>query len=186
MPSGTATATDRERRALRGSGELRSHCGGTGFARLALRSEMQGQVRSESRVEHRYNPMDKPKREISQAEMWEKLSKHSRPNVSIENSSTPPPKEEAQSPQEKSEALDWEKPQKYYVLTKCGRYSVSKSFDAGVPLYTAWRRVPEFDSYIGIRKTPDEAKALCEAHLRAHPSDSRGPQLPRTAQDEPE
>lgn len=126
-------------------------------------------------MEHRYNPFPETRKSVTHEDMLATLAKRTKPDVKVS--------EVIETPKVELPVLDWQKPEKYYVLSTCLRYSVSKSFDNGVPRYTAWRRTPDFDSYIGIRDKPDEAKALCDAHLRAHPSDSRGPQLPKTAPD---
>lgn len=124
-------------------------------------------------VEYAYNPMRGKKKHVTQKDMLAVLAKHANPAIKVS--------EVIETPKAELPSLEWQKPEKYYVLSTCGRYSVSKGFDLGVARYTAWKRNPEFDFHIGIRDTPDEAKALCTEHLHAHPAGSRGSQSKQTA-----
>jgi hypothetical protein len=109
--------------------------------------------------------MRSPEKSVSQEDMWKVLEKHggTRPKA-------------GQSPKEKSAIalppLEWDKPVKTgdnagYVLTLCGRYSVSKDSVFGRAMYSAWRRhTPEMPDHLGIRDTLAEAQHLCELNRK--------------------
>lgn len=107
-----------------------------------------------------YNPMHPPQKAVTQEDMWKVLEKHggTRPK-------------EGQTPKAELPALpplEWAEPIKTgknsgYVLTLCGRYSVSKDSVMGTAMYNAWRRnTPDMPDHLGIRDRLDEAKHLCE------------------------
>ena len=108
--------------------------------------------------------MHPPQKVVTQEEMWEKLAKHAKPQVSVK------PLPAAQSPKEKSTPLEWLKPIRTsaagagYVQTVCGRFSISKD---GNPTdgfsYTAWSRATTPATNLGCSIVKDEAIAMCEA-----------------------
>lgn len=113
-----------------------------------------------------YVPMHAPQKHVSQEEMWEKLAKHAKPQVSVK------PLPAGQSPKEKS-ALEWEKPVRTgersgYVRTVCGRYSITKDVSGDSVTYSAWRRASDKRSVpvnLGCRSDRESATALCEADV---------------------
>jgi len=109
-----------------------------------------------------YQPIHAPQKQVTQEDMWQVLEKHggTRPKA-------------GQTP--KAELLkllpplEWDKPVRTgenagYLLSLCGRYSISKDSVMGKAMYAAWIRrqgeIPE--RMIGIRDHLDEAKHLCE------------------------
>lgn len=110
-----------------------------------------------------YNPMHAAQKQVSMEDMWSTLESHPgchRPTV-------------GQSPKEKSAIalppLEWDKPVKTgdnagFVLSLCGRYSISKDSVRGKAMYSAWLRrqgeTPE--RMIGIRDHREEAERMCE------------------------
>lgn len=115
-----------------------------------------------------YVPMHAPQKHVTQEEMWEKLAKHAKPQVSVK------PLPAGQSPKEKF-ALEWEKPVRTgersgYMLETLGRYSISKDANATEVTYTAWRRATTRDHVavnLGCAMKREEAEALCQTDAAA-------------------
>lgn len=107
-----------------------------------------------------------PEKHVTQEEMWAKLAKHAKAEVEVQLS------KRSEAPKEQfrvREPLKWDKPVKTgeiagYVLSQCGRFSISKDSVRGAPMYTAWaRRKPPHESInLGVRLTREEAERLCE------------------------
>jgi len=105
--------------------------------------------------------MRSAEKSVSQEDMWRVLEKHGgiRPK---EVQTAKPELRKALPP------LEWDKPVKTgenagYVLTLCGRYSISKDSVRGKAMYTAWlRRTENPERMLGIRDHLEEAKHLCQ------------------------
>lgn len=114
-----------------------------------------------------YQPMRKPQKVLTQADMWETLAKHSGLKIEVQ------PKEVGETAQPELRPLQWCDPVRTgrlsgYLLSQCGIYSISK--DVGVDdfiTYTAWIRRTAKDKQdqvmLGCRTLLDEAKYLCQA-----------------------
>ncbi len=53
-----------------------------------------------------------------------------------------------------------------YILSQCGKWSISKDLSGETVSYTAWRcATQKYDqpTHLGVRNSADEAKLLCEA-----------------------
>lgn len=65
-----------------------------------------------------------------------------------------------------ADKLEWNKPQRWYVASACGRYTISKSFVDKQVSYTAWRLSPDTrkapHTILGVTATYEEAKAVAE------------------------
>lgn len=66
-----------------------------------------------------------------------------------------------------SKQLEWLKPSKYYMTTRCGKYNVAKAIVGVTTKYTAWRN--KHDKYDNWPKkigdacsTADQAKQICQ------------------------
>jgi hypothetical protein len=109
-----------------------------------------------------YSPIHPAQEPATQEDMWAKLARNAKPEVKI----TP---DAAQSPKEKSAPLEWQKPVRTspqgagYVLTVCGRFSISKDGHEMGFTYTAWKRDTEPATNLGAVRTREEAEKLCEA-----------------------
>jgi len=110
-----------------------------------------------------YSPMHPPRKEITQEEMWQKISKH----VPADSLKALQPK--------KVEPLKWDKPVRTgersgYMLEALGRYSITKDADATGVTYTAWRRATTSNHMaenLGCVDKREEAERLCnEDHQR--------------------
>jgi hypothetical protein len=105
-----------------------------------------------------YQPMHPAPAEISQDRMQEILARNARIDVKVEP---------------KKEPLQWQKPVKTgahgqgYMLSECGKFSVTKDMHELGFTYTAWDRRPttggQMATNLGCKLTKDEAIALCEA-----------------------
>ena len=110
-----------------------------------------------------YSPMHGPQKEVSQEEMWAKLAKHVKPKVEVKLQN------EARSPKEKAAPIEWQKPIRTsthgagYMLSACGRFSVTKDMHELGFTYTAWLRTTHPATNLGCRLKKEEAMALCEA-----------------------
>lgn len=108
-----------------------------------------------------YSPMHAPQKNVTQEDMWNVLAKHSSLPVK-----TP---EAGQTPKaELRSQIEWAAPVKTgesagYILSLCGRFSITKSPSQGKPMYMAWlRKIPPTDSVIlGVRDVLKEAQHLC-------------------------
>jgi hypothetical protein len=115
-----------------------------------------------------YNPMRKAEKYVTQEDMWTTLARHLSPNVQVQlPQEVPTPKAE----------LRWLEPVRTgrlsgYVLTACGRYSISKDIGQGDAVtYTAWKRLPDLERHgkpwkqmpvnLGCALTRAEAEQLC-------------------------
>lgn len=124
-------------------------------------------------VRHGYQPIRPPEKQLTQEDMWKTLAKHAHAEVRILRENA------AQSPKEKPAValrpLKWQKPVRTgelsgYVLSQCGRYSISRDSVKGAVMYTAWKRSPpDADgryqlpkANLGVRLTRKEAEHLCE------------------------
>jgi hypothetical protein len=120
-----------------------------------------------------YSPLHEPQKHVTQEDMWEKLARNTKPQAQVSNA--------AQSPKAKV-SLQWNPPVwtsshgplgSGYLLTACGRFTVSKDAHELGFTYSAWRRHPdmfangkrykEMPEPLGCCRTSDEAKQLCEA-----------------------
>jgi hypothetical protein len=110
--------------------------------------------------------MRKAEKHVTQEDMWATLARHANVEVQVQLS------KEREAPKEQlrvREPLKWHEPVKTggvsgYVLSQCGRFSISKDSVKGKPMYMAWlRKDPPHDSVsLGIRLTLKEAEHLCE------------------------
>jgi hypothetical protein len=134
-------------------------------------------------VRYGYQPIRPPEKGVTQEDMWKTLAKHAQTEVEVHllrNAARvgASPKEKLRRPL----PLVWKQPVKTgeisgYVLTRCGRFSISKDSVMGKPMYTAWRRSETRDLpplNLGVRLTRNEAERLCEMqneheHSDAHP-----------------
>lgn len=106
-----------------------------------------------------YSPMHKPPKGLTQEDMWKTLSKHAPVQI---------PKVEQTPKAELRPPLEWCEPVKTgsgsgYILSQCGRFSITKNPSQGKPMYMAWlRKVPPTDSVIlGVRDVLLESQHLC-------------------------
>lgn len=65
--------------------------------------------------------------------------------------------------------MEWESPKdpkyKWFLPTKCGRYTVSKGSTNGKVIYAAWNMTEGFPrEMLGMRDTFKECAALCREH----------------------
>jgi hypothetical protein len=61
--------------------------------------------------------------------------------------------------------IEWSKPERYYVASRCDRYTVSKAIVGDRVLYTAWFRADGSAIPIGSPcGSPVEAKERCQQH----------------------
>jgi hypothetical protein len=103
-----------------------------------------------------YSPIREPQKEVSQEEMWAKLAKHTKPRVEVKLPAETRP-------------LEWQKPVKTsphgagYMLSACGKFSVTKDMHELGFSYTAWLRTTQPATNLGCKLKKEEAMALCEA-----------------------
>lgn len=113
-----------------------------------------------------YSPMHRPEKGLTQEDMWTTLAKHAQSEVQIHLQKVgETPKAELRI----REPMVWQKPVRTgdnagYVLSQCGRFSISKDCVCGAPMYMAWRRrdPPHTSKNLGVRLTLIEAQHLCE------------------------
>ncbi len=110
--------------------------------------------------------MHPPQKVVSQGDMWETLARHAKAEVQIHRGKAG---KTAQPELRVRETLVWQKPVRTgensgYLLSACGRFSISKDCVKGTPMYMAWlRKEPPHDSKnLGVRLTLIEAQHLCE------------------------
>lgn len=109
-------------------------------------------------VKHGYQPIRAPQKHVSQEEMWATLSKHAKTNVEV----TAMP-------------LEWQKPVRTgsngsgYLLSQCGRFSVTKDVmdDEKTATYTAWSRATTPATNLGCVSTKEAAIALAQTDADA-------------------
>jgi hypothetical protein len=116
-----------------------------------------------------YSPLHEPQKVVTQEDMWTTLARH------VPEGSLKPP-QATQSPKEKSVPLEWHKPVRTgersgYVLTACGRYSITKDAHGEAVTYSAWKRLPdtirdgrpykEMPIPLGVFKIRADAEAIC-------------------------
>lgn len=107
-----------------------------------------------------YSPLKTAERHVTQEEMWAKLARNAKSQVSV---------------QVKPEVvLEWEEPvwtsadhSTGYILSRCGHWSVSKVRTGPVTNYEACKRPTRSSpqpELLDIKPTPDEAKRVCQEH----------------------
>jgi hypothetical protein len=111
-------------------------------------------------VKHGYSPIHPPRKHVSQEEMWTTLAKHAKANVEVKVTAMP---------------LEWLKPVRTgsngsgYLLSQCGRFSVTKDVmdDEKTVTYTAWSRATPPPANLGCVSTKEEAIAIAQADADA-------------------
>lgn len=119
-----------------------------------------------------YSPMRGPEKLVTQEDMWTRLAKHAPAEVEIHRQKA------AQTPKAEPAVallpLEWHKPEWTgppgdrhrcgFILSLCGRFSITRERVHGGEMYEAWRRKdPAHESIpLGIRSTKREAEHLCE------------------------
>jgi hypothetical protein len=111
--------------------------------------------------------MRKPEKQVTQEDMWKILERHTGAPIQRKSSLV------GESPKEKlREPLKWGEPVRTgrlsgYVLTACGRYSISKDVGVGDFItYTAWRvRMSSYEQpvLLGCRTSRIEAERIAQA-----------------------
>jgi hypothetical protein len=94
-----------------------------------------------------YSPMRDPVKQVTERDMQTILARH------------------ASKPRRPERYLKWKRGGPWFIESDDGRFTVDKALVHNEPRYTAWQRSPKIN--LGCRDTADEAKALCEAKLRA-------------------
>jgi hypothetical protein len=115
-------------------------------------------------MEHRYQPMHKPRREVSQEDMTRTLEKHANPSAKVS--------EAVESPKEKL-LLQWQPAQRcrdgvYIMRSVCERYSIHAQKAEKGWRYEALRCTAVWNNVLGWRMSKEEAIDLCEKHALAY------------------
>lgn len=119
-----------------------------------------------------YVPMHAPRKEVTFEEMQEILARHverAARKASVEVIPAMPAAGGPLEPRPEAPDLEWEKPEKYHVYSKCRQYSVAKTYVYGMARYTVWAFIPDAQWFIQVGPCVDsfaKAKEIANEHNR--------------------